>query len=179
MFTQCPALPFSLTALNDCKQVEADSDIEIPPKQPVTEVGTAPQTLLSVKTQDFVDSDVSKQKPDESNEPTPPAVTKSGPSAATLSPTPSTSKHHESGALLITDTTYVIPKKQAGPQPPSSEVSASVFGQKPPSAATLMNEPRNLLVPPAPSAPSSRPSQPNNQVRQSIQRSLTSILFKR
>ncbi|XP_078479204.1 death-inducer obliterator 1-like, partial [Lampetra planeri] len=82
-------------------------------------------------------------------------------------------------ALLITNTTYVIPKKQAGAQPLSSEVSASVFGQKPPSAPTLMNEPRNLLVPPAPSAPSSRPPQPNNQVRQSIQRSLTSILFRR
>ncbi|MEQ2180454.1 hypothetical protein GOODEAATRI_001412 [Goodea atripinnis] len=78
------------------------------------------------------------------------------------------------GALIVKKTTYVIPKKQPVSQSPSSQAS-----QKVSSVPTLLNETRNLLVPPAPSAPSSRPSQPNNQVRQSIQRSLTTILFKR
>ncbi|XP_068609721.1 death-inducer obliterator 1 [Brachionichthys hirsutus] len=107
------------------------------------------------------------------------------PSQALASQSKSTSspRHHETGAIMVTKTAYVIPKKQSVPQALSSQVSASVSAsvscQKPPSALTLLNETRNLPVPPAPSAPSSRPSQPNNQVRQSIQRSLNGILFKR
>lgn len=127
-----------------------------------------------------VSSDVTEQKPSESDPPITPSSAKSGPCPATQSPTTSAPKHHETGALLITNTTYVIPKKLSGPQPSSSQVSASVSGlQKPSLAPAPLNETRNLPVPPAPSAPSARPSQPNNQVRQSIQRSLTSILFKR
>ncbi|XP_029011048.1 uncharacterized protein LOC114858249 [Betta splendens] len=91
-----------------------------------------------------------------------------------------TSQPHETGAPVVPKTTYVIPKKQAGAQPPSSShVSATASGQKTSSTPALLNETRILPVSPAPSAPSSRPSQPNNQVRQSIQRSLTSILLKR
>ncbi|XP_056154777.1 death-inducer obliterator 1-like [Lampris incognitus] len=87
------------------------------------------------------------------------------------------SKHHETGALMVTKTSFVIPKKQLGPPP--NTASACPSGSQPSSTPTLLNEPRNLPVSPAPIAPSSRPSQPNNQVRQSIQRSLTSILYKR
>lgn len=101
------------------------------------------------------------------------------PSPSTLAP-----RHHESEAIMVSKTAYVIPKKQAAPQPLSQPLSSQVLPstsfQKPPSTQTVLNETRNLLVPPAPSAPSSRPSQPpNHQVRQSIQRSLTSILYKR
>lgn len=107
-------------------------------------------------------------------------------SALPATPSPSTSapRHHETPAFMVSKTAYVIPKKQAAPQPLSQPLSSQVLPstsfQKPPSTQTVLNETRNLLVPPAPSAPSSRPSQPpNHQVRQSIQRSLTSILYKR
>uniref|UniRef100_A0A3B5M0I9 TFIIS central domain-containing protein n=1 Tax=Xiphophorus couchianus TaxID=32473 RepID=A0A3B5M0I9_9TELE len=83
-------------------------------------------------------------------------------------------KLQKMGALIVKKTTYVIPKKQPVPQS-----SCSQPAQKASAVPALLSETRNLLVPPAPSAPSSRPSQPNNQVRQSIQRSLTAILFKR
>lgn len=100
---------------------------------------------------------------------------------ATVSETPSTSEpsHHESGALTVAKKAFIIPKKPFAPQPSSSPVLPSSSGPKPPPAPALLNETRNLLVPPAPSAPSSRPSQPNNQIRQSIQKSLVSILVKR
>lgn len=122
---------------------------------------------------------MSKQESAESNPCMPPSPAKSSLSPAAQSPSSSTPRHHETGALIVTKTTYVIPKKQSVSQPSSSHMSASASCQRPSSAPTLLNETRNLPVPPAPSAPSSRPSQPNNQVRQSIQRSLTSILFKR
>lgn len=95
------------------------------------------------------------------------------------SPTILTPRQHETGALIVTKTTYVIPKKQSAPQPTPSHVTVTALCNKPLSGPTLLSETRNLPVSPAPSAPSARPSQPNNQVRQSIQRSLTSILFKR
>lgn len=100
---------------------------------------------------------------------------------ATVSETPSTSdpSHHETGALTVGKKAFIIPKKPFAPQPSSSPVLASSSGPKPSPAPALLNETRNLLVPPAPSAPSSRPSQPNNQIRQSIQKSLVSILVKR
>lgn len=99
----------------------------------------------------------------------------------TVSEAPSTSvpSHHETGTLTVSKKAFIIPKKPLVPQPSSSPVLASSSGPKPSPAPALLNETRNLLVPPAPSAPSSRPSQPNNQIRQSIQKSLVSILVKR
>ncbi|CAB1329381.1 unnamed protein product [Coregonus sp. 'balchen'] len=98
--------------------------------------------------------------------PTPP---KSSPSPSPEVPNTSASRHHETGALRIVKTSFTIPKKQpVTPTPPS------------PLPPVPLNETRTLPVSPAPIAPSSRPPQPaNNQVRQSIQRSLTNILFKR
>lgn len=99
----------------------------------------------------------------------------------TVSEAPSTSvpSHHQSEALTVRKKAFIIPKKPPAPQPPSSPALPSTSGQKPSPAPAPVNETRNLLVPPAPSAPSSRPSQPNNQIRQSIQKSLVSILVKR
>ncbi|KAM8830818.1 uncharacterized protein ACB058_018966 [Synchiropus picturatus] len=90
----------------------------------------------------------------------------------------SATKRHETGAVLISKTSYVIPKKPAAP-PPSSHAAPTSASQQKPTSGVLLNEARNLLVPPAPSAPSSRPSQPNTQVRQSIQKTLSGILVKR
>lgn len=100
---------------------------------------------------------------------------------AAVPETPSTSvpSHRETGALTVGKKAFIIPKKPPAPQPSSSPALASSSGPKPPPAPAPLNETRNLLVPPAPSAPSSRPSQPNNQIRQSIQKSLVSILVKR
>ncbi|XP_038863411.1 death-inducer obliterator 1-like [Salvelinus namaycush] len=107
------------------------------------------------------------------SEDTPP-VKQPNPPKSSFSPSPevpntSVSRHHETGALRIVKTSFTIPKKQpVTPTPPS------------PSPPVPLNETRTLPVSPAPIAPSSRPPQPaNNQVRQSIQRSLTNILFKR
>ncbi|XP_077569688.1 uncharacterized protein LOC144194458 isoform X2 [Stigmatopora nigra] len=102
--------------------------------------------------------------------------TKSGPSPASQSSKTLKSEHRETASVSMSLTPFIIPKKQSGIQPPLSHMVPSC--QKS-SVPTILNETRNLPVPPAPSAPPSRPSQPNNQVRQSIQRSLTSILSKR
>lgn len=134
-----------------------------------------PQTSSTEKPKEAISSIVSKQESADSNPCVPPNPEK--PSTSSQIPSTGVPRHHETGALIVSKTSYVIPKKQSLPQP--GQVPASSSGQKPSSAQTLLNEPRKLLVPPAPSAPSSRPSQPNNQVRQSIQRSLTGILFKR
>lgn len=181
---------FFLTAIKDCKQ--ADNEAVTPSKQPPEDTTTdvapssqpasepaPPQSYSPEKAKEPVNSGVPKQQSAESDPSIPPNQAEISLSPAAPSPSTSAPRHHETGALMVTKTTYVIPKKQPGPQPPSSHVSASASGQKSSSAPTLLNETRNLLVPPAPSAPSSRPSQPNNQVRQSIQRSLSSILFKR
>lgn len=178
-----------LTADNSSVQVDADSkaatDSQQLSKEPATVSASSthhvadpasPQSHSQEDTQDSVN--VPKQ-PSLSADSTKPTPAKSRLFEATQSQTPSAVRHHETGALVITKTSYVIPKKQSGPPPPSSHVSASPSSQKATQAPTVLNEPRNLLVPPAPSAPSSRPTQPNTQVRQSIQRSLTGILFKR
>ncbi|KAG7228157.1 hypothetical protein INR49_013440, partial [Caranx melampygus] len=181
---------FFLTAEQNSQQVEADSEDvplatqspednstdAVPSSQPVTEPAP-PQTDSSEKAEEPVNSGVSKQPSAESDPSLPPTPEKPTPSPSSQSSVTSGPRHHETGALIVTKTAYIIPKKPSGPQPPS--VSASTSCQKSSAAPTLLNEARNLLVPPAPSAPSSRPSQPNTQVRQSIQRSLTSILFKR
>lgn len=119
-------------------------------------------------------TDVSDQQKAVEGVSPPPTSEKSDQPAATQAPPISAVQHLEMGALIVKKTTYVIPKKQPVPQS-----SCSQPAQKASAVPALLSETRNLLVPPAPSAPSSRPSQPNNQVRQSIQRSLTAILFKR
>ncbi|XP_044068420.1 uncharacterized protein LOC122883584 [Siniperca chuatsi] len=190
--TSIPSSKFYTASKEDSKQVEADSEDVTPSKQSPEDTSTdaapssqsatelaPPQSHSQEKAKEPVNSGVSKQQSAKSDTHIPPNPAKPSLSPTTQSPSTSAPRHHETGALMVTKTTYVIPKKQSGPQPPSSHVSASASCQKPSSAPTLMNETRNLLVPPAPSAPSSRPSQPNNQVRQSIQRSLTSILIKR
>uniref|UniRef100_A0AAV2LZL3 TFIIS central domain-containing protein n=1 Tax=Knipowitschia caucasica TaxID=637954 RepID=A0AAV2LZL3_KNICA len=111
------------------------------------------------------------------------AATKQTKPAETPSPTLPVSRMHQTGAIVVKKTAYVIPKKAPPPQPPANQVPAPPIqgpAKKPSPAPAVQTETRNLPVPPAPSAPSSRlPSQPNNQVRQSIQRSLVGILFKR
>lgn len=179
---------FFLTAKEDSKQVEADtedvtpsedmtsedSSTRAPTSQPAVE--TATSQTVSPETEPL-SSGLSNQESADSKSRVPPTPETTGLPSATHTLAP---RHHETGALMVTKTTYVIPKKQSVPQTVSSQVPASTSFQKPPPTQTLLNETRNLLVPPAPSAPSSRPSQPpNNQVRQSIQRSLTGILYKR
>lgn len=146
--------------------------------EPTTEEAQ-PQSPCEEEAMETTNSGSPKHQSSESDPLITPPAEKSSLSPATSSPATSASRHHETGALMISKTAYVIPKKHSGSQSPSSHVLASASCQKPSSAPTPLNETRNLPVPPAPSAPSSRPSQPNNQVRQSIQRSLTSILFKR
>lgn len=183
---------FPPTANKDSEQVEAEKEAVSPSAQspedpsldasllskPTTEAAQ-PQSHCEEGAKETVNSDLPKHQSSESDPLITPAPEKSSPTPATSSPTTSARRHHETGALMITKTTYVIPKKQSGSQSPSSHTLVSASCQKLSSAPTPLNETRNLPVPPAPSAPSSRPSQPNNQVRQSIQRSLTSILFKR
>ncbi|XP_070695058.1 death-inducer obliterator 1 [Pempheris klunzingeri] len=178
-------------AEKDSEQVEADSEAVTPSKQSPEDTSTdaapssqpateqAPPQSHSEPEKEPINSGVSKQQSVESSPSISPNPTKSTLSPTAQSPSTSAPRHHETGALMVSKTAYVIPKKQSGPQPPSSHISTSASYQKPSAAPTLLNETRNLPVPPAPSAPSSRPSQPNNQIRQSIQRSLTSILFKR
>uniref|UniRef100_A0A8C9R5Q7 TFIIS central domain-containing protein n=1 Tax=Scleropages formosus TaxID=113540 RepID=A0A8C9R5Q7_SCLFO len=107
--------------------------------------------------------------------PLPAAVTTA---AASSSAVPPSSRHHVTGALRVTKTTFTIPKKQ-----PKQEPSQSGGPPRP-------SPPAVPLAPPAPSisAPTSRPPQPapsqpqpqpNNQIRQNIRRSLTEILYKR
>lgn len=185
-----------LTAKKHSEEVEADAEDVTPSKdspgnsssdapnpQPTVETATShnlsPETPLEPLT-----SSVSSQGAAESASVVAPTVETASCPPATHSPSTSAPRRRETGALVVSKTAYVIPKKQAAPQPLaqplSSQVLPSASYQKPPSTQTVLNETRNLLVPPAPSAPSSRPSQPpNHQVRQSIQRSLTSILYKR
>uniref|UniRef100_A0A3Q3W509 TFIIS central domain-containing protein n=1 Tax=Mola mola TaxID=94237 RepID=A0A3Q3W509_MOLML len=159
------------------KFLEESSPDGAPDSQSATEPAM-PQCKSAEKPNEPINSSLLKQESADSNTCILPNPVKTSPSSVTQSPSTSP-RCHETGALLVTKTAYVIPKKQSAPQPLSSNVPASASCQKPVSGPTLLNETRNLLVPPAPSAPSSRPSQPNNQIRQSIQRSLTSILFKR
>ncbi|XP_005731842.1 uncharacterized protein LOC102214599 [Pundamilia nyererei] len=190
--TSTPASNLHTASNKDSEQVEAEKEAVSPSAQspedpsldasllskPTTEAAQ-PQSHCEEGAKETVNSDLPKHQSSESDPLITPAPEKSSPTPATLSPTTSARRHHETGALMITKTTYVIPKKQSGSQSPSSHTLVSASCQKLSSAPTPLNETRNLPVPPAPSAPSSRPSQPNNQVRQSIQRSLTSILFKR
>ncbi|KAG7249664.1 hypothetical protein CRUP_018394, partial [Coryphaenoides rupestris] len=117
---------------------------------------------------------------------------------ASVAPAPATPGPSSSSRLPVAPAprmikgSFIIPRKQqqpavtVAPQPLPSQGPASGTGAPPPpppppssGPAATTSETRTLPVAPAPIAPSSRPSQPNTQVRQSIQRSLTSILFKR
>lgn len=137
-----------------------------PPSQPVGEPETPKEPVGSSLSSD-------------TNPCSPPSTEQSCQAAGSETPSTSVQSHHETGALTVGKKAFVIPKKPPAPQPSSSPALASSSGLKPPPTPALLNETRNLLVPPAPSAPSSRPSQPNNQIRQSIQKSLVSILMKR
>ncbi|XP_056443221.1 death-inducer obliterator 1-like [Gadus chalcogrammus] len=108
-----------------------------------------------------------------------------------VAPSPSSSRPLLVPPLRLAKGSFIIPKKQqqqqqqqqpaaaAAAPPPPSQGPCPAAGPPPSSGPVAANETRTLPVAPAPIAPSSRPSQTNNQVRQSIQRSLTSILFKR
>nr|XP_046253397.1 uncharacterized protein LOC124063618 isoform X2 [Scatophagus argus] len=188
--TSLPSSKFDTASKTDSNQVEADVEDVTPSKQSqedtytdaapssqaVTESAT-PHSHSQEKPKEPISIGVSKQLSAESNLCIIPEKSSQSPSIQL--PSTSALRHHETGDLMVAKTTYVIPKKQSLPQPLSSHMSTPASCQKPSSAPTLLNETRNLPVPPAPSAPSSRPPQPNHQVRQSIQRSLTSILFKR
>lgn len=96
-------------------------------------------------------------------------------------PGPPGSRHHASGALRVTKSTFTIPKKQpqAG-QKESSEGGPST-SKTPPSpvstAPSIQHQTPKPTQPPAPAAPPQPP--PNNQMRSNIRRSLTDILYKR
>ncbi|XP_058860325.1 death-inducer obliterator 1-like isoform X2 [Acipenser ruthenus] len=103
---------------------------------------------------------------------TPPSLNKAK-NLKSLSPAPSTglsaSKHHASGALSITKTSYTIPKKL-----PSTSGASPAARQ--PSGSSVTAAP---AAPSKPALPSASQPQPNNQIRQNIRRSLTEILYKR
>ncbi|XP_041080158.1 death-inducer obliterator 1-like isoform X2 [Polyodon spathula] len=90
-----------------------------------------------------------------------------------LSPVPSAglsaSKHHATGALSITKTSYTIPKKL-----PSTSGASPAARQ--PSGSSVTAAP---AAPSKPAPPSASQPQPNNQIRHNIRRSLTEILYKR
>lgn len=175
-----------LTATEVYENTETECEASTSSRQSPEDASTDGSLLSQPVTEEAPLQSVSEDKEPESsaapkpdlNTATPATSKQSSQPPASKSPITSASRLHETGALIVTKTTYVIPKKPSVSQPPSSNV-ASASGQKLSSVPSLLNETRNLLVPPAPSAPSSRPSQPNNQIRQSIQRSLTSILVKR
>ncbi|KAI1890855.1 hypothetical protein AGOR_G00157900 [Albula goreensis] len=88
---------------------------------------------------------------------------------------PPASRHHITGALRVSKTTYTIPKKQS--QPPASGPSTAA---RPPSVSSAPTVPSSAAPPrpPQPAVVAPQP-QPNNQIRQNIRRSLTDILYKR
>ncbi|XP_057682681.1 uncharacterized protein LOC130909820 [Corythoichthys intestinalis] len=183
--TPQPSPKFYTASSKECKQKETESDPKIKSKepraeahpilQPVSEL-VVPQSNSQDSTKESTNSDTLLGTTEKSDHSIPNKKTKSDPSLASQSSTTLKAEHSETGSVLKSLTSYIIPKKQSGLQSSSSHMVASC--QKS-SVSTMLNETRNLPVPPAPSAPPSRPSQPNNQVRQSIQRSLTSILSKR
>ncbi|XP_065097569.1 death-inducer obliterator 1 isoform X1 [Paramisgurnus dabryanus] len=100
-----------------------------------------------------------------------------------LSPSgPPGSRHHASGALRVSKTTFTIPKKQ--PQAPPKEAAEggpSTSSKTPPSPVSttpsIQHPSPKPTQPPAPAGPPQPP--PNNQMRSNIRRSLTDILYKR
>nr|XP_057908120.1 uncharacterized protein si:ch73-181d5.4 [Doryrhamphus excisus] len=183
--TPQPSSKLYTASTKECKQIETESPQKQNPEDPPTDASPSgqpttepvlPQSVSNATKKISTNSDISEQATGESVRVTLPSGVKSGPPTSPTQSPNQGSKQHERGVVLKTMAAYIIPKKQSGLQPSSSHIATSC--QKP-LGPTLVNESRNLPVPPAPSAPSSRPSQPNNQVRQSIQRSLTSILFKR
>lgn len=95
-----------------------------------------------------------------------------------LSPAgPPGSRHHASGALRVTKSTFTIPKKQPQTgQKESAEGGPSTSSKTPPSP--VATAPSIQHPTPKPSQPPAQPP-PNNQMRSNIRRSLTDILYKR
>ncbi|XP_057217705.1 death-inducer obliterator 1 isoform X3 [Triplophysa rosa] len=97
-------------------------------------------------------------------------------------PGPPGSRHHASGALRVTKSSFTIPKKQpqAG-QKESIEGGPSTSSKTPPSPVSttpsIQHPTPKPTQPPAPAGPPQPP--PNNQMRSNIRRSLTDILYKR
>uniref|UniRef100_A0A3B3RY54 TFIIS central domain-containing protein n=1 Tax=Paramormyrops kingsleyae TaxID=1676925 RepID=A0A3B3RY54_9TELE len=108
----------------------------------------------------------------------------SGPNVLPTVIGPPASRHHVTGALRVTKTTFTIPKKQPKPQEPpqmpGSGPSAAPTRPLPASTAPSISSsaPSSRAPPAAPAQPPAQP-QPNNQIRQNIRRSLTEILYKR
>ncbi|XP_023652557.2 death-inducer obliterator 1 isoform X2 [Paramormyrops kingsleyae] len=108
----------------------------------------------------------------------------SGPNVLPTVIGPPASRHHVTGALRVTKTTFTIPKKQPKPQEPpqmpGSGPSAAPTRPLPASTAPSISSsaPSSRAPPVAPAQPPAQP-QPNNQIRQNIRRSLTEILYKR
>ncbi len=95
-------------------------------------------------------------------------------------PGPPGSRHHVSGALRVSKSTFTIPKKQPqAVQKDSAEPGPSPNSRTPPSpvSSTQHSAPKPTHPTP-PAAPPSQPP-PNNQMRSNIRRSLTDILYKR
>lgn len=94
-------------------------------------------------------------------------------------PGPPGSRHHVSGALRVSKSTFTIPKKQPpAVQKDSAEPGPSPNSRTPPSpvSSTQHSAPK----PTHPTPPAAPPQQPpNNQMRSNIRRSLTDILYKR
>ncbi|XP_051913014.1 uncharacterized protein LOC127595506 isoform X1 [Hippocampus zosterae] len=183
--TPQPSPKFYTPSSKECKVKAIETTQKPNSEEPSTDMCPSPHPVSehvpqksnpNVSTIESTISDTSVETTEESGASASPIRTKSGSCTASRSPTRLGSEHNETGTVLNSLATYIIPKKQSGLEPSSSHVGASC---NKPVVPTLLNETRNLPVPPAPSAPSSRPSQPNHQVRQSIQRSLTSILSKR
>lgn len=108
----------------------------------------------------------------------------SGPSVSPTVIGPPASRHHVTGALRVTKTTFTIPKKQPKPQEPPQTpgLGPSAAPTRPLPASTApsisSSAPSSRAPLPAPTQPPAQP-QPNNQIRQNIRRSLTEILYKR
>ncbi|CAL8325239.1 unnamed protein product [Merluccius merluccius] len=179
----------TLTANKDSEELEAKEESVPPvPQKPTTATSSSipvadtplPQGSTQGKTQKpLTTGGISKKQRLDSPQHTPTNLHKPSATPAPATPGPSSSRLPVMPAPKLAMGSFVIPKKQPAPPPAPSQGQDPVAGAQPSASPAATNETRTLPVAPAPIAPSSRPSQPNNQVRQSIQRSLASILFKR
>ncbi|KAK0147415.1 Death-inducer obliterator 1 [Merluccius polli] len=177
------------SANKDSEELEAKEESVPPvPQKPTTATSSSipvadtplPQGSTQGKTQKpLTTGGVSKKQRLDSPQHTPTNLHKPSATPAPATPGPSSSRLPVMPAPKLAMGSFVIPKKQPAPPPAPSQGPDPVAGAQPSASPAATNETRTLPVAPAPIAPSSRPSQPNNQVRQSIQRSLASILFKR
>ncbi|KAG7477943.1 hypothetical protein MATL_G00074950 [Megalops atlanticus] len=122
-----------------------------------------------------------------SKKPLPPSKPKKTSSALPHLPTaapspagPPAARHHITGALRVSKTTFTIPKKQSQPQPQPPASGLSTTSKPPPVSSTPPTSSTSAPPRPPQPAPVVAPQpQPNNQIRQNIRRSLTDILYKR